>query len=43
MSRLAQILALAARLSEADGHRWPLRDYVREARAIVLADEGPAS
>jgi hypothetical protein len=38
MSRLAQILALAARLSEADAHRWPLAFYVREARAIVLTE-----
>ena len=43
MSRLAQILALAARLSEADAHKWPLSFYVREARAVVLADEQVAS
>lgn len=38
MSRLARILSLAARLSEADAHRWPLAFYVREARAVVMAE-----
>lgn len=38
MSRLARILAIAARLSEADAHRWPLAFYVREARAVVMAE-----
>ncbi len=39
MSRAVRIFALAARLSEADAHRYPLAFYVREARVIVLADE----
>lgn len=43
MTRFHRIFALAARLSEADAHRYELRYYVRQARAIVLADEGPAS
>ena len=43
VSRLVAILSLAARLSEADAHRWPLAVYVRQARAMVVADEGPVS
>lgn len=43
IDRLVRIMALAARLSEADAHRWPLAVYVRQARAMVVADEGPVS
>ena len=38
MSQFLQIVALAARLREEDANRWPLKRYLRQARAIVMSE-----